>query len=496
MSFYIYDISFLLIFSMLVGIFLYKRRHNLKKDGIMYLYRTKVGIRFINYFGTKYKRFLSVYGFIGVIVGYLLMISMIYFLYKLVYIYLFAPELVRQIKIPPLMPLIPYLPEAFRVSFLPPFYFTYWIISIAVIAIFHEFAHGIIARRYNIKILTTGFGFLGPFLAAFVEPDEKQMVKKPKYQQIAVLSAGVFTNLILAILFFLFLSVFFAFAYVPAGAMFNTYTPGLIETSSITMIGGNLVKNTSSTSLLELIEENNLQDDLILGSNGNEIKLTKITSNNKTYYTNIENFKNQLEMNKDGEIVVFENLPAINAGLKGVIVKINDKEIKSHGDLAIIMKEFKPGDKIKIITKDTGKTKENKNGEILYYEITLGEDSNEKGRAVIGIGLLNLKERIIGQISESFNFFKKPGTHYEPKYNADLIIFIYNLIWWLALINLSVALINMWPVAIFDGGRFFMLTIWAITGSEKIGKIAFKFMTYLILGSLALIMLGWFVAIF
>ena len=32
---------------------------------------------------------------------------------------------------------------------------------------------------YNkVEIKTTGFGFLGPFLAAFVEPDEKQMQKK------------------------------------------------------------------------------------------------------------------------------------------------------------------------------------------------------------------------------------------------------------------------------------------------------------------------------
>jgi len=54
----------------------------------------------------------------------------------------------------------------------------------------------------------------------------------------------------------------------------------------------------------------------------------------------------------------------------------------------------------------------------------------------------------------------------------------------------------MWPVALFDGGRMFMLTIWAITGSEKIGKIAFKIVTYLILGSLLLLMVGWASAIF
>jgi len=197
MSIYIYDITFLVLFTAFVIWFLYSRRANLKREGIMYLYKTQWGVRFINYVGGKYKRTLSVLAFVAVVCGYFLMAAMMYFLYQLVYVYLFVPEVVRAIKIPPLIPLVPYLPEAFNVSFLPPFYFTYWIIAIAVIAIFHEFAHGVIARRYGVNIQTTGFGFLGPFLAAFVEPDEKQMEAKPKYQQIAILSAGVFTNLVL-----------------------------------------------------------------------------------------------------------------------------------------------------------------------------------------------------------------------------------------------------------------------------------------------------------
>ena len=102
----------------------------------------------------------------------------------------------------------------------------------------------------------------------------------------------------------------------------------------------------------------------------------------------------------------------------------------------------------------------------------------------------------MGKIFNFFNFFKEPGTNYEPRFNADFVVFIYNLIWWLALINLSVAMVNMWPVAIFVGGRFFMLSVWAITGSEKFAMASFKFMTYLILGSLLLLMFGWFVAVF
>ena len=149
----------------------------------------------------------------------------------------------------------------------------------------------------------------------------------------------------------LVLSAFFVWAYVPAGAMYNTYTPGLIEVSTISMIGGKTVNDASNEGILKIIEDNGLEDNLILGSNGNELKLTKIIANDKNYYTNIENFKNQLEKNEE-LVYVFEDLPAIEAGLRGVIIKVNDKKIKDHEELANIMKSFIPGDEIKITTKE------------------------------------------------------------------------------------------------------------------------------------------------
>ena len=488
MSFFIYDISFLILFTLFVVIFLWKRKKNLQREGIMYLYRTKVGVKFINYIGTKYKRTLRVLSFLAVISGYVLMLSMVYFLGKLLYIYFFVPEIVRAIKIPPLMPLIPYLPSLFKVDFLPPFYFTYWIIAIACIAVFHEFAHGIIAKRYGVDIKTTGFGFLGPFLAAFVEPDEEQMQKKTKFQQIAVLSAGTFTNLILALIFFLMLAGFFVFAYVPAGAMFNSYATGIVTIGGISMIDGVGVSNPTAEGLLATIAQNDLTDDLFLGSNGNQLNLTKVIVNDKTYYITIGNLKEQLEEQEEF-LRLFEDMPAINAGLRGTIIQIESKEIMTTDDVGNVLENFHPGETITITTKDGEET--------LSYEIELGEHPEIAGKSMIGIGYTGAQRGgIMGSVYEFFNFFRKPATVYEPRFNADIVIFIYNLIWWLALINFSVALINMWPVAIFDGGRMFMLTVWAITGSEKFAQLTFKILTYLILGALLALMYGWFTAIF
>ncbi|MDD5193334.1 MAG: site-2 protease family protein [Candidatus Nanoarchaeia archaeon] len=489
MAFYVYDISFLIIFCLAVGIFLYKKRANLKREGIMYLYRTQVGIKLINYVGNKYKKTISVFSFLAVISGYLLMLSMIYFLGDLIYIYVFKPEIVQAIKIPPIMPLVPYLPEAFKISFLPPFYFTYWIIAIAVIAVFHEFAHGIVAKRYDIKVKTTGFGFLGPFLAAFVEPDEEEMKKKPKYQQIAVLSAGTFTNLILAGIFFLILGLFFIAVYAPSGVIFNTYTPAVVNISSIGIVGGISISNPTQSSIIDLINKNQISNDLILGTNGNSINMTKIISGNKTYFSTIDDLKTQIDSKEVSDLVVlYPDFPAIEAGLRGVIIGINDEKIRDYGDLIEIIKKYKPGDKIKITTKD----KE----DILEYNITLAEDPAQKGRPIIGIGFVNARQGFFGKIFDFLNFFKKPQTDYEPKFNAEIIIFLYNLIWWLALINFSVALMNMLPVAIFDGGRMFMLTIWKISKSEKFAQVVFKVITYAILGCLLVLMWAWFKAMF
>ena len=100
------------------------------------------------------------------------MAGALFLLGSVVYLMLKVPILP---KIPPLIPLVPYIDKILPTGLVPPFYFTYWIIAIAIVAVFHEFAHGIFAKIRGIRLKSTGFGFLGPLLAAFVEIDEKQI---------------------------------------------------------------------------------------------------------------------------------------------------------------------------------------------------------------------------------------------------------------------------------------------------------------------------------
>lgn len=499
---YIYDITFLVVFTLAVVIFLYKRRSNLKREGPMYLYKTKVGIKLIDYIGTKYKKTLTVLSYFSVICGYILMLGMIYFLYMLLKIYLFQPAYVRQVPVFPLMPLVPYVPELFKISFLPPFYFTYWIIAIAVIAVFHEFSHGIFAKRYGVKIKTTGFGFLGPFLAAFVEPDDKEMEKKPKFQQIAILSAGTFANIILAVLFLLILIGFFALTYVPAGIMLISPINENIVINNITMIDGLKIQNQNGDAILDLIIENKIKDDVIIKCENNSYNFTSVTVDNIKYLVPLKNLKSQLENNLSEAKLIFD-FPAVRECLtkismngttvqiEGVVIQeIDGKKIQNKADIENALKEYKPGDKIKIIFKNTDG--------VFTKDVVLGENPFIKGKSTLGLAFPQLTEpkTFLAKIFGFYNYIKDPIINYEPKWNPEFILFIYNLIWWLVLINFSVALINMWPVAIFDGGRTFMLTVWAITKSEKVAKIAFKVVTYLILASIVLVIYGYFAAIY
>jgi membrane-associated protease RseP (regulator of RpoE activity) len=352
---------------------------------------------------------------------------------------------------------------------LPPFYFTYWIIIIAIIAITHEFAHGIFAAHNKVKIKSTGFGFfpwfLPIFLAAFVEQDEKTMEKKSTFGQLAILSAGTFANVLTAILFFGILWLFFILAFTQSGVIFDTYPYAIVEVSSIAMINGISLDNPTYEKILSL---------------SNDEGFNKIKINGQDFITE-KSFLEQ-QKNDEGSLILYYDAPAINAELESVILKINDVKINDVDKLRTELERYSPGDKItlNVIGKDNGD---------YDRDIVLGENPVDETKAWLGVGFSNrVRSGFMGAIYSKLSF-KEPYIYYQPNFGASE--FIYDLLWWIILISASVALINMLPVGIFDGGRFFYLTVLAITGKEKIAKKLFAFSTYFILFVFLILMLLW-----
>lgn len=490
MGFLLYDIGFLIVFTLFIIIFLHKKRKNLKREGILYLYRTKVGVRFIDYIGKKHKRALNVLQYISIALGYVLMVGIFYVLLKAAYIYLRFPEITKFIKAPPIIPLIPYFPRIFGVqSFFPDFYFTYFIIVIVIVATVHEFAHGIFAKAKNLRIKSTGFAFLGPLIGAFVEPDEEKMLKKSKKDQMAILSAGVFANVITALIFIFIIWFFLVLMFTEAGVVFNNYAFTVINISSVTSIGSYTIQNPTNESILELIENKELESSLSISSNGEDISLSEIRTGNERYFMGMETLREQLKTSED-VLVVYGDFPAIRAGLKGIIIEFGDVKIKNPEDLVKAMEKYKPADKVAIKTKF--------NNSVLSYSIELAESPQDKNTPFLGISRVpSFADRFgfTGIIYKFFNLFEDPSIALEPKFNGDLMIFIKNLLWWIIVINFLVALFNMLPLGFLDGGRFFFLSTLAIVKNEKTAKKISKIMAYLILLILILIMFSWFYAL-
>ncbi len=469
------DLTLLALFVVSISIFLYRKRKNLKKEGLLLLYKTTWGMKVINNIGKKYKKTLDALSYVILGMGYLLMGAMIYLLGKIVYIYVAYPSVVKAIKIPPITPLVPYLPQAFKLDFLPDFYFIYWIIILAIIAIPHEFMHGIFMRRYGIKIKSTGFGFFPfffpVFLAAFVEQDEKSMNKSKNFHQMVVLAAGTFANVLTAIFFFVVMFLFFSLSFAPAGAEFNTYSYSVVAIPGIISVNNMFVDNPDYEKIFSMI---------------NEEGLTEIETQNKTYLINKEGLQEQ----KDSEtnyLLLYDNSPAIRAGLNGTIIKINNVPVRDWEEFGTELLKYSPGENITITTKNED--------ELFDYEITLMENPEDSEKPWVGVGYIESQRRgAIGKIVTWLSSFKKQYIHYEPQFKSAM--FIYNLLWWLVLISLSVALMNMLPMGIFDGGRFFYLTILSITKNKKKAELWFKISTNFLLFLFVLLMVFWGLSFF
>jgi len=76
---------------------------------------------------------------------------------------------------------------------------TYFLLSIPIVLVMHEGAHGIVATLEKIKIKTGGFAIFIAMFAGFVEPDEEEFNKAKKISKLRVIGAGATSNVIFAL---------------------------------------------------------------------------------------------------------------------------------------------------------------------------------------------------------------------------------------------------------------------------------------------------------
>jgi membrane-associated protease RseP (regulator of RpoE activity) len=421
-----------IIFFLLMGLFLVARRKKIQVQNILpnvlsfILYRTKVGLSLMNSIAEKQNKLVRWAGYVGIVLGFVGMAFISYALINNIYQLLVAPSAAPSVGL--------VLPFRVKGAFYVPFF--YWILSIFIIALVHEFSHGVVARAHGIKVKSSGLAFLSvggiitlvgfaiyftvnsvsyrsisylavvlalltlafrnpkfrkissyfmiPVIpAAFVEPDEKKIVKKSARAQLSVFAAGPFSNIALGILFLLVL-------------MF---------------LGAPLIQ-----SVLDF-------DGVIIH-----------------------------DFIRDGDNMT---LPAEAAGItKGEIVqRIGDTEVDYLFNFSNILQNKTPGDEILLVT-DKGE-----------YNITLTNNPENENRSYLGVYVQqssNLKQSFIdryGLITAKIVlwFTGSPGK--------------YGLIFWLYVLNLGIGLFNLVPVGPLDGGRMLNVVLGKFLEKKKAQKI-------------------------
>ncbi len=219
-------------------------------------------------FAKKFSKPLKHIGYFAIFIGFFGMLMITYALIKNAYNLLTKPTAIPGAAL--------VLPFEVKGAFYVPFF--YWIISIFIIALVHEFSHGILARKYDMRIKSSGFAFLGILLpiipAAFVEPDEKELKKRPAKQQLSVFATGPFANISLA-----FIVVGIAALITPAIAT------TIIEQDGVLVTG--------------VMEEYPAKE---AGIEENEL----IKSIDNTKITSLVNFSNILKTKKPGDTITLE----------------------------------------------------------------------------------------------------------------------------------------------------------------------------------------------
>jgi len=131
------------------------------------------------------KRGIRVFADVSVVAGFLMMGFAFWFLLDNISKYFVEPAEFAELTV-----LIPGVTLTSSASI------TYFFLSIPIVLIIHEGAHGIVATLEKIKIKTGGFAIFIALFAGFVEPDEEEFNNAKKISKLRVIGAGATANVI------------------------------------------------------------------------------------------------------------------------------------------------------------------------------------------------------------------------------------------------------------------------------------------------------------
>lgn len=158
------------------------------------------------------RRGISVFANVSVVAGFLMMGFGFWFLLNNVANFFIQPQSFAELTV-----LIPGVTLTSLHSIM------YFLLSIPIVLVMHEGAHGIVAALEKIKIKTGGFAIFIAMFAGFVEPDEDEFNKAKKISRLRVIGAGATSNVIFALALGLLLLTNPVFALVTPEPLLSTF---------------------------------------------------------------------------------------------------------------------------------------------------------------------------------------------------------------------------------------------------------------------------------
>jgi membrane-associated protease RseP (regulator of RpoE activity) len=136
---------------------------------------------------TRTRRGIRVFADVSVVAGFLMMGFAFWFLISNISNFFVKPTEFAELTV-----LIPGVTLTSASAIL------YFLLSIPIVLVVHEGAHGIVASLEKIRIKTGGFAIFIALFAGFVEPDEKEFDNAKKISRLRVIGAGATANVIFA----------------------------------------------------------------------------------------------------------------------------------------------------------------------------------------------------------------------------------------------------------------------------------------------------------
>ena len=418
-----------------------------------------------------------------------------------------------------------------------------FLVLISIIVFIHELGHFSFARLFGVRVLDFSIGFgrsikswetksktifnlrLLPF-GGYVKMNGEEILEKSKssdsysskkyYQKLLITLGGPIFNFILAIVIFFIINLLGVYKILPiVGDVLPdsiAYEKGIERKDLITRIDNTQISSFSDAQLAlskRLGESGNLEIQILRNENYYEFYLP---INNWLSSKEPSNLLYELGIFPPLEPVigsVMEESPSAVGGIKpgDKILEIDEKPITFWGDIRKEINDSK-GNEIQVKTLRENKIniliiKPNFSEKTFNWQIGISSSLKFSEKAKT-LQYFSVKDSLRNSISQTYKVIESSITFMGKiifgqvsarnlggpvmigQYAGESVIYggVYSFFYLIALISISLGIVNLFPLPVLDGGQALILTIEKIIGRDlpdKILELFYRFGTAILI---------------